>query len=58
MSKKTGKTEGKTPLKENYRKNVEKGYQPIRGELDSSKPPQGGSGVPPKTSRDSKNNTE
>lgn len=27
---------------------IEKGYQPVQGVLDSSNPPQGGSGVPSK----------
>ena len=37
-------TAGHKPVKEGY-----KGYQPVEGNLDSSNPPQGGSGVPDKT---------
>jgi len=56
MSKKTGKTGSKAPSKDNYRRNSEKGYQPIRGKLDTSNPPRGGSGIPSKPSRDIGNN--
>jgi len=52
MSKKTGKTGNKAPSKVNYRRNSEKGYQPISGKLDTSNPPRGGSGIPSKLSRD------
>lgn len=50
MSKKAGKTVKIAPSKHNYRKNIEKGYQPIRGKLDTSNPPKGGSGIPSKSS--------
>ena len=33
---------------------IKKGYQPIQGALDSSNPPQGGSGVPSKSPNKSK----
>ena len=37
------------PLKEGYQP-VKKGYQPGTSNLNPAKPPQGGSGVPPKES--------
>lgn len=33
-----------------YQPDVRKGYKPEKGSLDTSKPPQGGSGVPNKSS--------
>ncbi len=33
---------------------ITEGYQPTQGQLDSSKPPQGGSGVPKSTNSDQK----
>jgi len=36
-----------TQTKEGY-KPIEKGYRPTQGDLDSSNPPKGGTGVPPK----------
>lgn len=56
MSKKAGKTGRIAPSKDDYRKNIEKGYQPIRGKLDTSNPPRGGSGIPSKSSKDIGNN--
>jgi hypothetical protein len=56
MSKKAGKTGNKKPLKESYQRRSEKGYQPVRGHLDSSNPPKGGSGVPPKSSKENRGN--
>jgi hypothetical protein len=32
-----------------YRPEKKEGYQPSEGNLDSARPPQGGSGVPPKS---------
>lgn len=56
MSKKVEKTGNKKPLKESYQRRSEKGYQPVRGHLDSSNPPKGGSGVPPKSSKGNRGN--
>ena len=57
MSKKIGKTGRIAPKKNNYhRKNIEKGYQPVRGKLDTSNPPRGGSGIPSKSSKNIGNN--
>jgi len=45
MLKKENKIIKRTPPKgKNHQ--FEKGYQPIKGNLDSSNPPKGGSGVP------------
>jgi hypothetical protein len=46
MSGKKKQIGNKIPLK--------KGYQPIQDNLDTSKPPKGGSGVPSKSSSDTK----
>ena len=35
------------PLRESYQP-IKKSYQPAQGNLNPTKPPQGGSGVPPK----------
>jgi hypothetical protein len=43
---------GKQPIKEGYRP-FRKGYRPTQGNVDSSNPPQGGSGVPAKPSKNS-----
>ena len=58
MSKKTGKTGSKAPSNYNYRRNSEKGYQPIRGKLDTSNPPKSGSGIPSKSSKDTGGNNK
>jgi len=57
MLKKENKIVKKTPIKEK-RRDSEKGYQPIRGKLDSSNPPKGGSGVPSSSSSDTKKNNK
>ena len=44
MSEEGKQSKKEIPLKEGY-KPIEKGYQPTQGNLDTSKPPQGGSGV-------------
>jgi len=44
--------EKKQPLQEGYQP-FKKGYQPTQSDLDTSKPPQGGSGVPSKPSSSS-----
>lgn len=44
MSEDNKQTENKRLLVGGYQP-IEKGYQPIQGVLDSSNPPQGGSGV-------------
>ena len=43
--------EKELPLKEGYQPS-KKGFQPGNSNLDPSKPPQGGSGVPPKDTGD------
>jgi hypothetical protein len=48
MSDESKKTP-KRPLKQGYQP-LEKGYQPGKSNLNPAKPPQGGSGVPPKKS--------
>jgi hypothetical protein len=50
----TEPTEKRVPLKEGYQPSnkprpLQRGYQPDRSTLDPTKPPQGGSGVPPKS---------
>lgn len=50
MSKNREHIENKEPIKEGYRP-FKKGYQPSKGDLDVTNPPQGGSGVPSKPSK-------
>lgn len=45
---------GHKPISEGHQP-IEKGYQPTQGNLDVTKPPQGGSGVPAKPDNSSKN---
>ena len=52
MSEDKKQQEKKAPLKGPVE--FEEGYQPTQGNLDNSKPPQGGSGVPSTTPSDSK----
>ena len=49
MSDKETKTENRQPIQEGYQP-LKKGYQPDKGNLDTSNPPQSGSGVPSKDS--------
>ncbi|HZK11942.1 MAG TPA: hypothetical protein VFD10_06295 [Atribacterota bacterium] len=57
MLKKENKIIKRTPPKgKNHQ--FEKGYQPIRGKLDSSNSPKGGSGVPSSSSSDTKKNNK
>jgi len=57
MSKEEKQIVKKVPLEEKNR-HFEKGYQPTQGNLDSSNPPQGGSGVPSSSSSDTKKNNK
>lgn len=56
MSKNRQNTGKKEPIEEGYRP-FKKGYQPTQGNLDTTDPPQGGSGVhsePSKNDNDKK----
>lgn len=55
MSEKKKHQENKTALVAGYQP-IEKGYQPLYEKLDSSKPPQGGSGVPSEIRDEKKKN--
>jgi len=53
----TDPTVKRVPLRQGYQPSdktrpLQKGYQPDRSTLDPTKPPQGGSGVPPKNADD------
>jgi hypothetical protein len=56
MSIKGGRTNSKKASKRSFQKRAEKGYQPVRGRLDTSNPPKGGSGVPQKSGTSIKTN--
>ena len=49
MSSEEERTPENTPTQDRNDIPFEKGYQPERGNLDPRDPPQGGSGVPPKS---------
>ncbi|MBS1258965.1 MAG: hypothetical protein MAG551_02029 [Candidatus Scalindua arabica] len=57
MSEEGKQSKKEIPLKEEYQP-IEKGYQPTQGNIDTSKPPQGGSGVASDTSTESNETDE